>query len=344
VAWASFGDDFHDDPQAYRAGATALGVWAVCRSWCADKLTDGRIPKALFEAKALGLRADPAAVAADLIRAELYRDDGDAYVDVRYLEENPSRERVIAKKQAAGKRYDAWRSSKKGKQEYDSNALGAALPTRLPRDVRSADNGRQTRLPPLPSPLVSSHSSETQNAGGRPREGVSGSDQARAEAHGDDAVSSAQAGPKNVSTAQAATSVTAEDHEGQEWASEAEQTKEAQRLAAYARYAAPYSAGVASETGGEHVVVERHELERFGAITTRHAVVGGKALRGDALAAWLRDRGAAYVRATRHAAQFQRGYAPSKFLEWLSAGSPPAPAGPNGTGRPKRPGHTYNAL
>jgi Meiotically Up-regulated Gene 113 (MUG113) protein len=158
---------------------------------------------------------------------------------------------------------------------------------------------------------------------------------------------SAQTAPRNRSQPSPATSVPADAHEGQEGAVEAERTEEAKRLASLLGYAAAYSAGVASETKAGHVVTERHELDRFALVTTKHALVAGKALRGEALTAWLRDRGAAYVRATRHAAQFQRGYAPSKFLEWLSAGCPPAPSGTNGHGPHGRPviaGPTYPRL
>ncbi len=197
----------------------------------------------------------------------------------------------------------------------------------------------------LPDP-IRSEPTPTRASGALTREVVSGSNQPRAEANGTDAARSAQGAPKNGFGVEGATSVTTEGQTGQQEASAADLTNEQKRTLSYMKYAASYSAGVSAETGGAHAVTEPHELTKFGAITQSHAVASGKALRGEALDAWLRDRGAAYVRSTRHAAQYQRGYAPSKFLEWLSAGQPPPPNGNavNPNGRPKVQGRTYNRL
>lgn len=56
---------------------------------------------------------------------------------------------------------------------------------------------------------------------------------------------------------------------------------------------------------------------------------------GQALLDWLRADAAAYVRATAHAASYQRGYHPAKWAEWHAAGCPPAPV-PSARGAPAR--------
>ncbi len=292
MPWASLGDDFHDDPQAYRAGATALGVWAMCRSWCADKLSDGRIPKGLAEAKARALRADPEVVFADLLRSELWRDDGTHFVDVRYLEENPSRARVIEKKASAAKRYDAWKSSRVGTEKSDTNAFAT------PRQTRHQRRDKRVTNATYPSPISSSHSSEESQNAGAP---------ARAETHP----------PASPSEG---------DNLSQELTTE--QKRQLRDLA----WARAYSEGIASTTGAPHVVSSPQHLVLLRTVATTH----GKGLKGPALDAWFRDRGAAYAKA-RPQAQFEAGYSVPRLLDWLNAGSPTASNVHGGPAKPEPP-------
>lgn len=53
-----------------------------------------------------------------------------------------------------------------------------------------------------------------------------------------------------------------------------------------------------------------------------HAKRDGVALGGDELLAWFRTTSAEYRRAKASAAQFESGFAPSRFLAWLNAGRP----------------------
>lgn len=44
MTWFKVDDKFHDHPKARRAGKSAIGVWLLAGTWCADHLTDGFVP------------------------------------------------------------------------------------------------------------------------------------------------------------------------------------------------------------------------------------------------------------------------------------------------------------
>lgn len=97
-------------------------------------------------------------------------------------------------------------------------------------------------------------------------------------------------------------------------------------------WARAYSSGIASTTSAPHVVSAPAHLVLLRTVATTHA----KGLRGSALDDWFRARGAAYAKA-RPQAQFEAGYAVPRFLDWLNAGAPSAPApGTNGHRGPGR--------
>jgi hypothetical protein len=126
MPWAAVSDRLHDDPDAYEAGAEGLGLWAMCRSWIAQNLTDGRIPARIARAKARAIGADPDRAIAALLRSGLWREEGGDYLDVRYLDENPTAEHVRGKKAGSRARYEAWRDRHRGGREGpEAGAEGA---------------------------------------------------------------------------------------------------------------------------------------------------------------------------------------------------------------------------
>lgn len=94
------------------------------------------------------------------------------------------------------------------------------------------------------------------------------------------------------------------------------------------RYASAYAAGISRATGQPcPPPTDRIELQALGNAIRSCALDGaGKILRGPALVAWLTDSAQAYATARATESRFERGFAPSKFLDWLRAGRPAASA------------------
>ncbi|WP_062906412.1 hypothetical protein [Mycobacterium avium] len=112
--WCKLDDKLHNHQKARRAGLEAMGLWTVCLSYCGDQLTDGFVPAwyvATWIPGRKGVALADRLVAAGLWeRAELDGEKGWQVHD--YLAHNPSREKVIADREAAAKRQAAWRAQK----------------------------------------------------------------------------------------------------------------------------------------------------------------------------------------------------------------------------------------
>lgn len=102
-------------------------------------------------------------------------------------------------------------------------------------------------------------------------------------------------------------------------------------------YLAAYVAGISAVTKLPcPPPTAKADLEALGlAIRTCALDAHKKPLRGKALLAWLTDNATAYASAKIAAPQFERGFAPSKFVEWLRSGRPEASA-PASAARPSR--------
>ena len=101
------------------------------------------------------------------------------------------------------------------------------------------------------------------------------------------------------------------------------------------RYAEHYAAGQTDATGDPYAppagVREHGALAQMAQTHARGP--DGKPLRGPALDAWFRATAAEYRHAQAAAAQYQRGFAPSKCLEWLQNKRPVATGPPPSAGR-----------
>jgi hypothetical protein len=100
MPWARVDDGFWSHPKAIVAGAEAIGVWARALSWSAQQLTDGWIPDEMIP-----LLAHDAPGAPDrLSTAGLWEISEGGFRIHDYLDYNPSRSEVLAKREAERER------------------------------------------------------------------------------------------------------------------------------------------------------------------------------------------------------------------------------------------------
>lgn len=102
MAWAKLDDQFPSHPKIVKAGGDAgwLHVCAIC--YCAQHLTDGFFPKEMVPR--LSDRKKPLELAGRLVNEGAWIDHGDEYEIHDFLRYNPSREKVLAERDAAVKR------------------------------------------------------------------------------------------------------------------------------------------------------------------------------------------------------------------------------------------------
>lgn len=167
MPWAAMSDDTHCDERTHKAGGEAMGLWAVCRSWVADRLTDGFIPASTARAQALSLEiADPEAAIAKLVASGRWEVVEGGYRDVDYLDNNPTRAVVESRRAATAARVGAFREKRKMHKtptSSDSNGVTNAVTNGVSNAGSNAVGNGPVTLAPLP--LSPSGRSHTHSAG-----------------------------------------------------------------------------------------------------------------------------------------------------------------------------------
>lgn len=136
MTWVKLDDQFYDNPTNRELGATARDLFFAGLCYCAKGLTNGRIPKCDVPLVLAQAQTKPATVKR-LLEFGRWVDGGTFYEIPEYLTYNPSREKVLADREASRQRMRSYRSS----------------PVRSPE---RSDVGTPTPSRPVPSPTTSS--------------------------------------------------------------------------------------------------------------------------------------------------------------------------------------------
>jgi hypothetical protein len=94
--WTKMSDTFWSDPRLLELGNDGFAVAARALSYCGQHLTDGRVPKGI------ATMLDPGGqTVAGLVRLELWRETEGGFEVVGYLDDQLSREQVLAERERA---------------------------------------------------------------------------------------------------------------------------------------------------------------------------------------------------------------------------------------------------
>lgn len=121
----SFDDAWDNGPEVTRAGTAAFGLYCRCGAWVARNLTDGFVPSEL--AAAYGTPE----WARKLVDVGLWEIAEGGYRMPHYLDRNPSRDKVLARRQADAERKAKWRErqhEKGGMSREESNGSHGVTP------------------------------------------------------------------------------------------------------------------------------------------------------------------------------------------------------------------------
>lgn len=152
MAWVKLDDQFPDHPKIERAGERAAWLFICGLCYCAEHLTDGRIPASKATRLASGA---PSRVAA-LIREGLWVKDGDEYVIPGYLDYQPTAEKVKADRaEVSRKRAEAGRRGAAARWQPDGNGDGKPDGNEMaPSPSPSLVNTSQEREPTAAAPTL----------------------------------------------------------------------------------------------------------------------------------------------------------------------------------------------
>ena len=139
MPWLKVDDTFPSHPKVRsiprRTRMSALGVWLACGAWSGHHLTDGSIPHDVVEDEG-GKQADAKA----LVDANLWHSNGHdcsrcpqpAKGDYQFhdwLDWQPARDEVLAKRTEEAQRKAAWRAQKAAERRATQDAKRADVPT-----------------------------------------------------------------------------------------------------------------------------------------------------------------------------------------------------------------------
>lgn len=103
MPWVKLSDDWYDDTDLIEAGPMAMLIWPLLVTWSARNLTDGKIPEGqirrLVDWHTLGI--EPEQAIAPLIEKGRLQSVAGAVQIANYLRYQPSREQVLAERDAA---------------------------------------------------------------------------------------------------------------------------------------------------------------------------------------------------------------------------------------------------
>jgi len=131
MAWFKVDDNLHSHEKARKAGLAAMGLWAVSGSHSGAYLAEGLVPRWYVAGWPSGIK-----LAAKLVAAGLWIEDGDGWRFHQWDERNPSKQQVEADRMAARERQKRARDSKReSRRDSDvtngvSDAVTSAAPTR----------------------------------------------------------------------------------------------------------------------------------------------------------------------------------------------------------------------
>lgn len=118
MAWFKVDDGMHSHPKTLDAGNEAIGLWARCGSYCSHYLTEG------FVKRDVALLYGDMALVDTLVKVGLFEPVEGGWLMHDFLDYNPTKEKVLAEREAAAKRQRDARE--RAKQAREAAARKAA--------------------------------------------------------------------------------------------------------------------------------------------------------------------------------------------------------------------------
>ena len=101
MSWVKLDDNFFTHPKVVAVGAEASGLYVWALAYCSRHLTDGRVPRGWVQ-QAVGRRTTK--LAELLVEQGLWEENGTGWLVHDYLDYQPTRDAILAKRQRDSER------------------------------------------------------------------------------------------------------------------------------------------------------------------------------------------------------------------------------------------------
>jgi hypothetical protein len=147
VTWVRLDDQFHTNRKAVIAGIEGRALYVAGLCWCALNSTDGEVDKRALPTVAALAGVQPS-IADTLVAVGLWEARNGFYLVPDYLDYNPSREQVIAEREAAAERQRRVRASRRASRRDTggSNAVSSPAPVPIPTTENTPSSSHNSRL------------------------------------------------------------------------------------------------------------------------------------------------------------------------------------------------------
>lgn len=144
MPWVKFSDDWYDDEKLAGASSDVLALFSVGVTWCARNLTDGKVPSGVHRIL-VNLSGAADEVVAELVARNAWQEVPGGWVIANYHRYQPTREKVLADREADRLRKEKGRRDKAARPadvRPDSEpdivgSLGRPVPVPVPGPVDS---------------------------------------------------------------------------------------------------------------------------------------------------------------------------------------------------------------
>ncbi len=161
MTWLKIDDGFHDHRKTEDLTMGAVGLWTFAASWCSRNLTDGYL-----SARRVELLRGTLEQASELVAAGLWDEEDDGYRFHDWHSYQPTRDDVIAKREAWKSRQTKHRAKVAEEQESGETVTGGV--TRDKRVSHAPVTESRSRPVPVPVPVSAQECAPNAHAHAQP--------------------------------------------------------------------------------------------------------------------------------------------------------------------------------
>lgn len=154
MPWFKVDDSYWSHPKVLLSGLEARGVWVTAASWCAQHMTDGRIPQDVLLTLIPAAKRKVLAACDELERLGMWTRDGADWLFHDWTAYNPTRQQIEADRAQHRQRQQRYLSSKRANGPVTNGVSDGVSDKRPSHPIPSPKDGMGKGTHPIPADAV----------------------------------------------------------------------------------------------------------------------------------------------------------------------------------------------